>query len=728
MVSAQYGGKPVMTVVATYACVYNLHMCLDELVKPRFFGDIAKGLILTLLIWSEQLEGRQLTWRLPPAIYSYHLKKNKTKKKHVCFIFCNRFLSLDLSLDSSLTFLFLDNICAPTSEELKQKIYSLFRNIQPADGENALFEFWGAQKAGKAYVLTITDQPFGLFGNNKELQLYHNANLKNKLYVHPDKKVAFGLSGHAFLTCTSVQTQNLHYWYPEDERPPSDDDAIFSRIWGSFAVPLIVDERCVGVLQFVMDTPKDSYDSDIDKVYRALEMERPIQKANLQTPIQNDEPKTINKKIRRSKSFKYTKYSCLVPHFGLTKNAAAAKLGLKRTTFKSVCNKVRIYEWPRIPCTNPKTRTSTAAARKTSSSQIPVALEDKLGCSDDSSSYTNTDTFELPHEKATNDRAPIPETQIDQFAASKTRLSQIPADTQEEINHCPDNWSFNMDMDTSELPCEQTKHARTSVPETQIDQIADIETRPLQISVGIPEDNGFPDNCFSDMYIDSFELQCEQTINARLSVPETQIYQTTASETRFCDYPVYMQNTTNLSDNWYDMDTVTFELSREQTTNARAPIHGAQIDQIVASKTSPSQIPADTLEDINSDNCFSDKYMDNSTFQLLCEQTIKDRLFVPETQINPTAASEIRPFEDPVYDLQNTTNSFDNWDMNIILEGLCEQTTTTRASVSEAHINQNAPDVTRNIEFEHPGADKMNYQGKVALFLEHLDPVGIIFI
>ncbi|KAF5753788.1 hypothetical protein HanXRQr2_Chr17g0784001 [Helianthus annuus] len=42
-------------------------------------------------------------------------------------------------------------------------------------------------------------------------------------------------------------------------------------IWGSFAVPVIEADKCVGVLEFVMDTPKDS--SDITgAVYSALEI------------------------------------------------------------------------------------------------------------------------------------------------------------------------------------------------------------------------------------------------------------------------------------------------------------------------------------------------------------------------------------------------------------------------------------------------------------------------
>uniref|UniRef100_A0A251RM14 GAF domain-like protein n=1 Tax=Helianthus annuus TaxID=4232 RepID=A0A251RM14_HELAN len=161
------------------------------------------------------------------------------------------------------------NICVPTTVEFKKKIISLLQTLLFLPSESVLVQYWAAKEIGNTVVLTTTCQPFGLWGNNKELQSYHKGCSDHKLYVHPKEGVAFGLSGRVFLNRTHEQTRDVHR-YPKYQRPPCEDYAIFTKIWGSFAVPVIEADKCVGVLEFVMDTPKDS--SDITgAVYSALE-------------------------------------------------------------------------------------------------------------------------------------------------------------------------------------------------------------------------------------------------------------------------------------------------------------------------------------------------------------------------------------------------------------------------------------------------------------------------
>ncbi|KAM0059599.1 putative transcription factor Nin-like family [Helianthus debilis subsp. tardiflorus] len=187
--------------------------------------------------------------------------------------------------------------------------------------------------------------PFRLFGINKELQKYYLACLDHKLYVYRDAKeeAAFGLAGKAYLRCTPQQTQNVHD-YPEDQRPPC-EDAIFTKNWGSFAVPVIDTNKRVGVLEFVMDTPRD-YSNDI------LVVQRLLQDAGLQTSIQMDRTNRTylhpKKMIRKSKSFDKTRYSRLVPLFGLSSARAAEILKVKPGTFTNLCRRVGIPEWPCI--------------------------------------------------------------------------------------------------------------------------------------------------------------------------------------------------------------------------------------------------------------------------------------------------------------------------------------------------------------------------------------------
>ncbi|KAJ0666311.1 hypothetical protein HanPI659440_Chr17g0665411 [Helianthus annuus] len=160
-------------------------------------------------------------------------------------------------------------ICVPTAVEFKKKIISLLQTLLFLPSESVLVQYWAAKEIGNTVVLTTTCQPFGLWGNNKELQSYHKGCSDHKLYVHPKEGVAFGLSGRVFLNRTHEQTQDVHR-YPKYQRPPC-EDAIFTKIWGSFAVPVIEADKCVGVLEFVMDTPKDSSDI-IGAVYSALEI------------------------------------------------------------------------------------------------------------------------------------------------------------------------------------------------------------------------------------------------------------------------------------------------------------------------------------------------------------------------------------------------------------------------------------------------------------------------
>ncbi|KAJ0427789.1 putative transcription factor Nin-like family [Helianthus annuus] len=236
-------------------------------------------------------------------------------------------------------------ICVPTTVEFKKKIISLLQTLLFLPSESVLVQYWAAKEIGNTVVLTTTCQPFGLWGNNKELQSYHKGCSDHKLYVHPKEGVAFGLSGRVFLNRTHEQTRDVHR-YPKYQRPPC-EDAIFTKIWGSFAVPVIEADKCVGVLEFVMDTPKDSSDI-IGAVYSALEHAgfRSHDRVDINFPRRTiDDPK----RLRRTKSFEITKYCCLVPYFGLGSAHVAAMLGVKTSTFRNACRNVGIPEWPWIP-------------------------------------------------------------------------------------------------------------------------------------------------------------------------------------------------------------------------------------------------------------------------------------------------------------------------------------------------------------------------------------------
>nr|GEX87618.1 zinc finger, CCHC-type [Tanacetum cinerariifolium] len=95
--------------------------------------------------------------------------------------------------------------------------------------------------------------------------------LQYKLFVHHEEDASFGLARLAFKKGTPQQTANVHHVYsPKDECPLFINEEIFSLISGSFDVPVFLDNKCVGILEFVMTKPTHSYDAEINEICEAL--------------------------------------------------------------------------------------------------------------------------------------------------------------------------------------------------------------------------------------------------------------------------------------------------------------------------------------------------------------------------------------------------------------------------------------------------------------------------
>ncbi|PWA52619.1 RWP-RK domain-containing protein [Artemisia annua] len=242
----------------------------------------------------------------------------------------------------------VSDLSDPTPDEVKLLILSALRTLSLSGQQHVLVHYWAATKSGNAYLLTTTDQPFGLYGNDEGLELYREGCLRHKLYIHPDENVAFGLPGYAFKNGTFLLTQNLHGW-DGDQHPPC-EAAIFDQIRGAFAVPVIFANKRFGVLEFVMNTPKDSYYNDIYEVYKALEF------AGFQFSIYIDPPRrtfTPPTRDRITDSSMYDNYDSLVPDMGLSKSEAMKRVTSRynlsmpaKGTFSSAHKTAGIPEWP----------------------------------------------------------------------------------------------------------------------------------------------------------------------------------------------------------------------------------------------------------------------------------------------------------------------------------------------------------------------------------------------
>ncbi|GKE05586.1 hypothetical protein Tco_1397604 [Tanacetum coccineum] len=271
----------------------------------------------------------------------------------------------------------LADLCDPTPDEVKKKILSALRTLSHSGQQSVLVQFWAPTKSGRnSYLLTTTDQPYGFYGIGEGLKVYHKGYLHHKLYVHHGENVAFGLPSYAFMCETCVQTQDLHRC-PADHRPPC-EDAVFDQIWGAFALIVKLADKRVGVLNFVIDTPKDSYGNEIWEVCKALEY------AGLQSsliyidhPRRNFVPPT---RERTTQSSVYAHFDCLAPLMGLSKAEAMKtvvsnyqlQMPVKEGTFSNAHKSAGIPEWPWVrsrttrpsaaPQTNPTASESSTTA------------------------------------------------------------------------------------------------------------------------------------------------------------------------------------------------------------------------------------------------------------------------------------------------------------------------------------------------------------------------------
>ncbi|XP_071702696.1 uncharacterized protein [Rutidosis leptorrhynchoides] len=223
---------------------------------------------------------------------------------------------------------------------------------------------------------------------------------------------AFGLPGRVFMTRTPKQTKNMHD-YPQMYRPPSQfdkngpsQDVLYSRTWASFGV--LVDsgshKHPDGVLEFVMDKPKDSnYDIEINLVCKNLQsllLQPSIQiqpnadrEAILGYPDTSIKSEHLNGKGKKRERVTQAKicatYFRLARCFGLSTEKAAKKLGIKSaTTFKKYCREAGIQEWPYIGNTTNRAgsvneaRNNQISSTGTSYFGTPDASDDMSGLSD----------------------------------------------------------------------------------------------------------------------------------------------------------------------------------------------------------------------------------------------------------------------------------------------------------------------------------------------------------
>nr|GFA23730.1 hypothetical protein [Tanacetum cinerariifolium] len=257
-------------------------------------------------------------------------------------------------------------------------------------------------------------------------------------------KISFGLPGHAFEDRTPHQSRDMHD-YPEDQRPPCEDKAIFSKKWGSFAVPVILANECIGVLEFVDTEPTHTYDGDINEVNKALKC------AGFESFNIRDTQKYAhipNKRRRTTNSSMYEHYNVLVPYFGLSKAKAMEKVNRKffpKKQTETTCEATHIPDY------------SAGKAKK-------VKKEFEVIESTFRNALRNVGITEWPFIRTTTTKASCaPKTRINPMASATSSLGSLNADDYSTIRL--------VQGEASERSLEQTTITNTSALETQNDQI-----------------------------------------------------------------------------------------------------------------------------------------------------------------------------------------------------------------------------------------------------------------
>ncbi|GJZ34102.1 hypothetical protein Tco_0579538 [Tanacetum coccineum] len=126
-----------------------------------------------------------------------------------------------------------------------------------------LIQFWARTGAGKdVFLLTTTNQPYGVCGKDGKLDLFRESCLQQKFFIDLAEDVSYGFPGLVFKTETRQQTRNMNFYNPE--------------VLGGNTTPSTCStakkKECVGVLEFITTKSMTSYEADMDLVEKALEV------------------------------------------------------------------------------------------------------------------------------------------------------------------------------------------------------------------------------------------------------------------------------------------------------------------------------------------------------------------------------------------------------------------------------------------------------------------------
>ncbi|KAM0065347.1 putative Ulp1 protease family catalytic domain, GAF-like domain superfamily [Helianthus debilis subsp. tardiflorus] len=244
-------------------------------------------------------------------------------------------LELPLLLDYKLTIYHCNHVLQRRDDVLKyEQICSALSDMRLYH-PSLLAQLWVPIEFKFGIVLTTCGQPFGLSRNTNKLWSYRVACLDYNSYVDHKTKVCIGPPGRVFRNKSPEWVQDVKKY--NDKQYPQLEAAKCSNIRGSFFMPVIKGDQCIGVLEFAMNIQKDDFAYEMGEVCRALEKVGftslvKNESINFET-LEDYSPKlesgdTPKKRRRNSKSKKITRNYITKP-FGLRKADANPKNNFK---------------------------------------------------------------------------------------------------------------------------------------------------------------------------------------------------------------------------------------------------------------------------------------------------------------------------------------------------------------------------------------------------------------
>ena len=147
------------------------------------------------------------------------------------------------------------------------------RCFKETTDQQVLVQVWAPVTSGGRLLLTTSEQPFVLDPQCISLLQYRTVSLSFLFSVDIHRDGDLGLPGRVFSQKFPEWTPDVQYYSSKEY--PRLTHALNYNVKGSLALPVFerLGERCIGVVEIIMTSPKINYSCEVEKVCKALEVQ-----------------------------------------------------------------------------------------------------------------------------------------------------------------------------------------------------------------------------------------------------------------------------------------------------------------------------------------------------------------------------------------------------------------------------------------------------------------------